>query len=58
VEWTPYGALAAARAAIRLVQHRELLPAHDLETQQVQVARGDAPTAAGAAVGVDIRQPS
>ena len=48
---------AAPRAPFGPVQHGELLPAHDLETQEVRVAHGDAPTAARAALGVDVGPP-
>jgi len=54
VEETIRGATATARASCRLVQHRRLLPAHELEAQQMRFAGGDAPSAPSTACGVDI----
>jgi hypothetical protein len=58
MERTTYRAKAAARAPIRLVQRRELLPPDNLETQETRVAYGDTPSAAGASLDIDIGLPS
>ncbi|MNT46088.1 hypothetical protein D3C72_1827110 [compost metagenome] len=51
-------AIAAARAPIRVLKRRQLLPLLDFETEKVKVARGDAPAAARATRGVDNGQPT
>jgi len=58
MERTIHRTKAAASAPIRLVQHRELLPPDNLETQKTRVAYGDTPSAAGAPLGIDIGLPS
>ena len=51
-------AIAAARAPIRVLKRRQLLPLLDFETEKVKVARSDAPAAARATRGVDNGQPT
>src|SRR6185369_10127581 len=52
MERTGDGAIAATRAPKCVVQHGVLLPARDFEREQVGLAGGDAPAAAGAARGI------
>ncbi len=51
-------AIATARAPIRILKRRRLLPLLDFEAEKVKAARGDAPTAARATRGVDSGQPT
>ena len=58
MERASHSAIAATRAAIRFVQRGGLPPLHNLKAEQVEFTGGNAPTAACATCGVDIRQPT